>query len=102
MQLVDILNNIDKFVGKYLEKYIESNCDSKVVHDAIWGSINLHSWEVAILDMPLLQRLRRIHQTGLAFLIYPSANHTRFEHSIGVLAVATKIIENLNRQSDDK
>jgi len=57
----------------------------KVIHDAVWGSINLNPAEVALLDSRLLQRLRELHQTGFAFLTFPSARHSRFEHSLGVV-----------------
>jgi HD superfamily phosphohydrolase len=57
----------------------------KVIHDAVWGSIELRKHEVVLLDCSLLQRLRYLHQTGFAFQVFPSARHTRFEHSLGVL-----------------
>ena len=57
----------------------------KVIHDAVWGSIHLNRSEVALVDTILLQRLRYLHQTGFAFLTFPSARHSRFEHSLGVL-----------------
>jgi uncharacterized protein len=57
----------------------------KVIHDAIWGTQRLYENEVALLDTPLLQRLRQIHQTGFTYLTYPSVTHTRFDHTLGVL-----------------
>jgi len=57
----------------------------KVIHDALWGTQLLHRHEVAFLNSPLIQRLRRLHQTGFSYLTYPSTTHTRFEHSLGVL-----------------
>ncbi len=68
----------------------------KAIHDALWGTITLSPAEIALLDCPLLQRLRSIHQTGFAFYVYPSANHSRLEHSVGVLAIATRLVESLN------
>ena len=60
--------------------------DQKIIHDSVWGTQVLEGWEVAIMDLPLLQRLRSIHQTSLAFLTFPTALHTRFDHSLGVCA----------------
>jgi hypothetical protein len=45
----------------------------KDIHDPIWGT-NGFSWrELALIDTPIMQRLRRIHQTGLAYQVYPAA-----------------------------
>ena len=68
----------------------------KIIHDPLWGTLSLSAAEVDILDCPLLQRLRFIHQTGLAFFTFPSARHSRLEHSIGVMAMATKMASALN------
>ena len=54
----------------------------KVIHDNIWGT-NQFSWcELAVIDSPIMQRLKDIHQVGLASYVYPSARHTRFEHCL--------------------
>jgi HD superfamily phosphohydrolase len=75
---------------------------SKVIHDNLWGT-NTFSWqELALIDSPILQRLRGIHQTGLAFHIYPSARHTRFEHSLGVTTVASRILDSLLKRQGGK
>lgn len=67
----------------------------KVIHDHLWGT-NRFTWrEMALLDSPVMQRLRSIHQTGLAHYVYPTARHSRFEHSLGVLTVASKIFDSL-------
>lgn len=66
---------------------------SKVIHDNIWGT-NPFSWrELAVIDTPVFQRLRDIQQLSLAALTYPSARHTRFEHSLGVVTIATRIFD---------
>src|SRR5205807_7664592 len=65
----------------------------KVIHDHIWGT-NRFSWrELVLIDSPIFQRLRGIHQTGLAYYVYPSARHSRFEHSLGVVTVATRVFD---------
>jgi HD superfamily phosphohydrolase len=69
---------------------------SKVVKDIIWGMIELDRTTVAILDTPILQRLRYIRQNGFTYLVYPAASHVRMEHSLGVLAVVSKYIASIN------
>jgi HD superfamily phosphohydrolase len=74
----------------------------KDIHDPIWGT-NGFSWrELAIIDTPIMQRLRRIHQTGLAYHVYPSSRHSRFEHSLGVTIVATKVFDAIVRRHAGK
>jgi uncharacterized protein len=74
----------------------------KDIHDPIWGT-NGFSWrELALIDTPVMQRLRRIHQTGLAFDVYPSARHSRFEHSLGVAIVASKVFDAIVRRHAGK
>ena len=55
-----------------------------------------------ILNSPIMQRLRNISQLGLAMLVYPSARHSRFEHSVGVFHVASEMINNINKRADEK
>jgi hypothetical protein len=69
---------------------------SKVIKDVIWGMIELDVATVAVLDTPILQRLRYVRQNGFTYLVYPPASHTRFEHSLGVFAVASKYIASIN------
>ncbi|MFH1787127.1 MAG: HD domain-containing protein [archaeon] len=65
------------------------------IRDAIHGNIALTKLEVQLIDSPYVQRLRNIRQLGLAYLVYPGANHTRFEHSLGVCHLAGKLARNL-------
>lgn len=68
---------------------------AKVIHDNLWGTIRFSWQELALLDTPILQRLRDIHQVGLAFLVYPSARHSRFEHTLGVITLASRTFDAL-------
>jgi HD superfamily phosphohydrolase len=70
---------------------------SIVIRDAVWGDIELEPYLVDLLDTPELQRLRGIRQLGTAHLVYPSANHTRFEHVLGACHVAGRILDALAR-----
>jgi uncharacterized protein len=67
-----------------------------VIHDTLWGTNSYAPHEVAVIDSPLFQRLRYVNQTGLALLTYPSLNHSRFEHSLGMATVASRFLERLN------
>lgn len=67
--------------------------EKKVIREAVSGYQTLEPYEVLILDSPLLQRLRYIHQTALAYLVYPTANHTRFDHSLGCAKIAQRMGE---------
>lgn len=58
------------------------------ISDPIHGYFYLSSVEKDIVDSPLFQRLRRIRQLASAYLTYPSAQHTRFEHSLGAMHLA--------------
>lgn len=93
---LDSKSQIESFTKYMFWRYHPNVHSSKLIHDPIWGGIRLFPWEVALLDSPLLQRLRRIHQTSLAYLTYPTARHSRLEHTIGVIHIAEKIIQRIN------
>jgi HD superfamily phosphohydrolase len=64
-----------------------------VVRDAVHGDIELTAEECRVLDTPQMQRLRGVRQLGTAYLVFPSAQHTRFEHSIGTLHLASEMLK---------
>ena len=64
--------------------------DSKVINDALLGNQYFTRAEIAVIDSPLLQRLKKIRQTGLVFQVFPSATHTRFEHCLGACTIAER------------
>ena len=73
--------------------------------DPIHDFIRVYEHELSIIDDPLFQRLRRIRQLSGAHLTYPAAQHTRFEHSLGVMHIASQAGHALNEKgifkSDD-
>ena len=73
--------------------------------DPIHDFIRIYDYELPIIDSPLFQRLRRIKQLSGAHLTYPSAQHSRFEHSLGVMHIANQAGFTLNEKgflnSDD-
>lgn len=73
--------------------------------DPIHDFIRVYDHELSIIDNPIFQRLRRIRQLSGAHLTYPAAQHTRFEHSLGVMHIASQAGHTLNEKgflkSDD-
>src|SRR5688572_18140378 len=69
----------------------------KLVRDAVHGDIRLGPLEIELIDTPEFQRLRGIKQLGTAYLVFPSALHTRFEHSLGTSWMARRLTEAVQR-----
>ena len=69
-----------------------------IIKDPIYRFITVPKLCKAFMDTPEFQRLRYIKQLGLAFYVYPSAVHTRFEHSLGVMHLAGKAVDILKKQ----
>lgn len=70
------------------------------LRDSIHGYIRLTDIERDIIDTRCLQRLRRVGQMGMSSLVYPSATHTRFSHSVGVMYVAGEFAKSLDMSED--
>ncbi len=60
----------------------------KIIKDPVHGYVEVEDFALALLDSPALQRLRYIRQLGFSYLVYPGANHTRFEHALGTMYLA--------------
>jgi HD superfamily phosphohydrolase len=69
----------------------------KLIRDAVHGDIHIHSLDVELIDTPEFQRLRGIKQLGTAYLVFPSALHTRFEHSLGASWMTRRLIDAVAR-----
>jgi len=75
----------------------------KTIRIAVSGDVILTGLEVKIIDTESFQRLRKFRQLGTSYLVYPSANHTRFEHSLGVLQKTQEMIDYIQKnQHSDK
>lgn len=70
------------------------------IRDPVHGYIKITDVERELIDSPFLQRLRRIHQLAGAYLVYPGAVHTRFEHVVGAMHIAGEIAESLSHRAD--
>ncbi len=75
--------------------------DYKIIHDAIHGSIKFDGVTLKLLESPEIQRLSGIKQLGLGYLVFPGANHTRLEHSIGVGYMAGRMGEMLGLPKEE-
>lgn len=73
----------------------------KVIHDGIHGSMKIDGVVLDLVRTPEFQRLRHIRQLGLAFLVYPGANHSRFEHSLGTWNVARRLSGELGLDEEE-
>ncbi|MCK4348747.1 MAG: HD domain-containing protein [Thermoplasmatales archaeon] len=71
------------------------------IRDPIYGFITFNDWEKEIINHPCFQRLRRIRQLSLTDLVYPGAMHTRFEHSLGVMHLATTMFDSIVTNPDN-
>lgn len=69
----------------------------RVIRDPVHGDIHVWPEELRLLDTAQLQRLRGVRQLGTAYLVFPGAQHTRFEHSLGTLHMSARLIEAVER-----
>lgn len=68
----------------------------KIINDPIYGFITLPNALIYdLIQHPYFQRLRRISQMGMSYLVYPGANHTRFHHALGCMHVMQKAVQTL-------
>ena len=71
----------------------------KIFNDPVYGLISF-PYEILydLIDHPYFQRLRRISQVGLTYLVYPGAHHTRFHHALGACHLMTRAIGTLREK----
>lgn len=69
------------------------------IKDGVWGMIPVTAQELAVIDSPLFQRLRHIRQLGVSSLTFPTATHTRFDHSLGVAHQAERMFSLIDSRS---
>ncbi|WP_280585172.1 HD domain-containing protein [Halorubrum sp. Boch-26] len=72
----------------------------KAIKDSVHGHVRLGDVAAELIDTPAFQRLRHIKQLSTVRLVYPSANHTRFEHSLGVYHLARSAVEGFGLDAD--
>lgn len=71
----------------------------KIFNDPIHGFITVPKGPILkLIDHPYVQRLRRIRQLGLGYLVFPAAEHSRFSHALGALELAQRVLNNLREK----
>lgn len=73
----------------------------KTIKDPVHGHVRVADDLLPLLDAPAVQRLRYIRQLGFSHLVYPGANHSRFEHSVGTMHLAGAMARELDFASDE-
>ena len=74
--------------------------DPDVIRDPLWDNIRLDPAALAVLDTPPVQRLRYVRQLGHAFLVYPGATHSRFEHALGAYHLTGRALASLAERGE--
>ncbi len=78
------------------------NNKRKIINDPVFGFINIPSGFIYdLISHPYMQRLNRIRQLGLACLVYPGAQHTRFHHSVGAMHLMSEAIAQLRAKGNE-
>jgi uncharacterized protein len=73
--------------------------DFTTVRDPLWNNIRLEPLARRLIDTAVVQRLRYVRQLGLAYLVYPGATHSRFEHALGTYHLSRRALALLDEQS---
>ena len=94
---LDKLGLTDAYVDRCIALGEHRPRKRKAIKDSVWGMMEFDGAAMRLIDSPIIQRLRRIHQLGFTPLTYPSAEHTRFPHSLGMAHVVSRIIDSINR-----
>ena len=70
----------------------------EIIRDPLWNNIAVDPLAMRLVDSPAFQRLRYVRQLGLAFLVYPGATHSRFEHALGTYHLARRALALLDQR----
>jgi len=83
-------------------KLLTLSTKNKIINDPIYGFITVKDPLIyELIDHPYFQRLRRISQLGLTYLVYPGAYHTRFHHAIGAMHLMGRAIYTLRQKGHE-
>ena len=74
----------------------------KTIRDSVHGNVALDGLALELMALPELQRLHGIRQLGFTYLVYPGANHTRLEHSLGTYHVARRMADSVGLGREER
>ena len=72
----------------------------EIIRDPLWNNIRVDDSAMRLVDTGVVQRLRYVRQLGLAYLVYPGATHSRFEHALGTYHLARRTLALLEERED--
>jgi HD superfamily phosphohydrolase len=72
----------------------------EIIRDPLWNNIRVDPLALRLVDTAAFQRLRYVRQLGLAYLVYPGASHTRFEHALGAYHLAGRALAMFAERDD--
>ena len=74
----------------------------EIIRDPLWNNIRVDPLALRLVDTPAFQRLRYVRQLGLAYLVYPGASHSRFEHALGAYHLAGRALAMFEERDDSR
>lgn len=78
---------------------MDKSTQYKIFSDPVHGFITIPKGVILrLIDHPFVQRLRRIRQLGLGYLVFPAAEHSRFSHAIGAMELGQRVLKNLREK----
>lgn len=98
--LYDALDTIG-FTARYVEEAKRHRiCKRKAIKDSIWGMVDFPGTAMHLIDSPLVQRLRSVHQLGFSYLTYPTAEHAHFFHTLGMAHMVGRFVDSIDKARD--
>ncbi|MCY2987113.1 MAG: HD domain-containing protein [Planctomycetota bacterium] len=104
----DLVGRIEGLIGRSITEYLAAReaqqvkPSAKAVKDAVWGMIDLTAPEMLVLDSPPLQRLRFVRQLGVTYLTFPTAGYCRYEHTLGAMHQAERMLVAIAARSESQ
>jgi HD superfamily phosphohydrolase len=96
-----LINDMILFGIFYVVFFVQKN---RIIRDPIYGFISLSYYEFiqGIIDNPYFQRLRRLSQLGVSSYVYPTATHSRLNHSLGAMELFIRLFDHLFENPKEK